>query len=116
MGTINMVGSLRYDMHGRKRKTTSLKPSKKMRGCSSVGRASGLQPEGRRFDPSQLHQSYKPTLKSAFEKAKAHREEMEAKRFAEEKVKISKNFTVAPAYNKGAYQVIPSTDIKHIGK
>jgi hypothetical protein len=41
---------------------------------------------------------------------------MEAKRFAEEKVKISKNFTVAPAYNKGAYQVIPSTDIKHIGK
>lgn len=111
-----MVGSLRYDMHGRKRKTTSLKPSKKMRGCSSVGRASGLQPEGRRFDPSQLHQSYKPTLKSAFEKAKAHREEMEAKRFAEEKVKISKNFTVAPAYNKGAYQVIPSTDIKHIGK
>jgi len=28
----------------------------------------------------------------------------------------SKNFTVAPAYNKGAYQVIPKSDIKHIGK
>ena len=24
--------------------------------------------------------------------------------------------TVAPAYNKGAYQVIPESDIKHIGK
>lgn len=56
MGTINMVGSLRYDMHGRKRKTTSLKPSKKMRGCSSVGRAIALHAIGRRFDSSQLHQ------------------------------------------------------------
>ena len=26
------------------------------RGCSSVGRASGLQPEGHRFEPVQLHQ------------------------------------------------------------
>jgi hypothetical protein len=32
------------------------------------------------------------------------------------KQEASKNFTVAPAYNKGAYQVIPSTDVKHIGK
>ena len=28
----------------------------------------------------------------------------------------SKKFTIAPAYNKGAYQVIPASDIKHIGK
>ena len=28
----------------------------------------------------------------------------------------SKNFTVAPAYNKGAYQVIPKSEIKDIGK
>ena len=32
------------------------------------------------------------------------------------KVEISKQYTVAPAYNKGAYQVIPKDDIKHIGK
>jgi len=25
-------------------------------------------------------------------------------------------YTVAPAYNKGAYQVIPASDIQHIGK
>ena len=28
----------------------------------------------------------------------------------------SKNFTVAPAYNKGAYQVITKNNIKDIGK
>ena len=28
----------------------------------------------------------------------------------------SRNFTVAPAYNKGAYQVIPRSEIKDIGK
>ena len=32
------------------------------------------------------------------------------------KAEESKNFTVAPAYNKGAYQVIPKRDIKQIGK
>jgi len=26
------------------------------------------------------------------------------------------SFTVAPAYNKGAYQVIPASDIQYIGK
>ena len=28
----------------------------------------------------------------------------------------SKNFTIAPAYNKGGYQVISKDNIKHIGK
>lgn len=32
------------------------------------------------------------------------------------KLQESKNFTVAPAYNKGAYQVIPRDDVEHIGK
>ena len=29
---------------------------------------------------------------------------------------VSKNYTVAIAFNKGAYQVIPNQDIEHIGK
>lgn len=29
---------------------------------------------------------------------------------------ISSQYTIAPAYNKGAYQVISCNDIKHIGK
>ena len=28
----------------------------------------------------------------------------------------SKNFTIAPAYNKGGYQVISKENVKHIGK
>jgi hypothetical protein len=32
------------------------------------------------------------------------------------KVEESKNFTVAPAYNKGAYQVINRNSIKDIGR
>ena len=32
------------------------------------------------------------------------------------KIEESKNFTIAPAYNKGAYQVINNTDIKDIGR
>ena len=32
------------------------------------------------------------------------------------KVEESKKFTVAPAYNKGAYQVIPRGDVEWIGK
>ena len=34
----------------------------------------------------------------------------------EERLEISKQYTVAPAYNKGAYQVIPKGDIEWIGK
>ena len=33
-----------------------------------------------------------------------------------EKLKISSNYTIAPAYNKGAYQVITREDVKDIGK
>jgi len=32
------------------------------------------------------------------------------------KIEESKKWTVAPAYNKGAYQVIPKGDVKWIGK
>ena len=32
------------------------------------------------------------------------------------KKEVSKNYTVAIAFNKGAYQVIPNRDMKHIGK
>ena len=32
------------------------------------------------------------------------------------KKEISNQYTVAIGYNKGAYQVIPNSDLKHIGK
>ena len=40
------------------------------------------------------------------------------KSIAEEQdiLEVSKNFTVAPAYNKGAYQVISKDDVEYIGR
>ena len=118
MATINYVGSLRYDMHGRKRKCVSLKQKK--RGGSSVGRAPALHAGGREFESRSLHQQTREDrikllapLKSDFERAKEIKEQMQ---FEKEKREISRGYTVAPAYNKGAYQVIPRTDVKHIGK
>ena len=32
------------------------------------------------------------------------------------KLEVSKQYTIAPAYNKGAYQVIGKNDIKNIGR
>ena len=123
MGMINAVNSLRYDMHGRKRKTKALSVKKK-RGCSSAGRASGLQPEGREFESRQLHQKRKNM--EALERVRASlpkprytptaEEIQEQMRFEKEKQEISKGYTIAPAYNKGAYQVVPNSEIKCIGK
>ena len=105
-------------MHGRKRKCVSLKQKK--RGGSSVGRAPALHAGGREFESRSLHQQTREDrikllapLKSDFQTAKEIQEQI---KFEQEKKEISKGYTVAPAYNKGAYQVIPKTDVKHIGK
>ena len=105
-------------MHGRKRKCVSLKQKK--RGGSSVGRAPALHAGGREFESRSLHQQTREDrikllapLKSDFQTAKEIQEQI---KFEQEKREISKGYTVAPAYNKGAYQVIPKTDVKHIGK
>ena len=110
---LNYVGSLRYDMHGRKRKTKALSTPKKSRGCSSVGRASALHAEGRRFESSQLHQKTYRSMPIGSYEAKHALEEMKRKIVAQQE---SKKYTVAPAYNKGAYQVIPKDCVKDIGR
>ena len=105
-------------MNGRKRKCVSLKEKK--RGGSSVGRAPALHAGGREFESRSLHQQTREDrikllapLKSDFQTAKQIQEQ---KKFEQEKREISKQYTLAPAYNKGAYQVIPRSDLKHIGK
>ena len=115
MGTINMVGSLRYDMHGRKRKTNSLSKAR----SSSRSRTLGFHPSNVGSNPARA------TNQEVLEKARVmihertmgdfdRAKEMERVRFAQEKREISKNYTIAPAYNKGAYQVIPKKDIKPV--
>ena len=105
-------------MNGRKRRCVSLKQKK--RGGSSVGRAPALHAGGREFESRSLHQQTREDrikllapLKSDFQTAK---EIQEQNKFEQEKREISKQYTLAPAYNKGAYQVIPKSDLKHIGK
>ena len=64
-------------------------------GRSSVGRASGLQPEGRRFDSARLHQ--KPDT-SGWGPCTKQDESY--------KLGISDRYVVGQAYNKGGLQVL----------
>ena len=79
----------------------------KIRGCSSSGRASALQAEGSRFDPVHLHHRIPdlPPLSNVIPVGVAPKKKV-----------MNHNFTIAPAYNKGAYQVITKDNIKDIGK
>ena len=65
------------------------------RGRSSVGRASGLQPEGRRFDPARLHQNLDT---SGWVPCTKEDESY--------KLDISGQYVVGQAYNKGGLQVL----------
>ena len=40
----------------------------------------------------------------------------ESAEWQKEKQNLSATYTIAPAYNKGAYQVVPKNEVKHIGK
>ena len=80
-------GSLRHSPSGRKRKTNAWKKAKPLEFVS---------------------QSIKTMTPTA--------NEIPSSKTTSYKVEESKNFTVAPAYNKGAYQVIPRGDVEWIGK
>ena len=78
---------------------------KTIRGCSSVGRAVALQATGQQFDSVHLHQSNLAPLSNDIPVGIAKKKEV-----------MDHNFTIAPAYNKGAYQVISKNSIKDIGR
>ena len=88
-------GSLRHSPSGRKRKTNAWKKMKRPDFVAqSTKTISTKTPE----IPSSKTTSYKPMKDTSY------------------KLEESKKFTVAPAYNKGAYQVIPRGDVEWIGK
>ena len=70
-------------------------------GRSSVGRASGLQPEGRRFDSARLHQT---------DKVDTSRWTPCTKEDKSYKVDISNQYVIGQAYNKGGLQVLSRTE------
>ena len=110
---LDFSGSLRYDMHGRKRKTKALSKPKVRRGCSSIGRAPALHAGGSEFESRQLHQKKYRSMPIGSYDAQSALAEMKKKIVAQQE---SSKYTIAPAYNKGAYQVIPRKEVKDIGR
>lgn len=99
-----IYGSMRHTPSGRKRKTKAYRKSK----VSSTTPFRELQPTTNvRYEESlKLREKY-PSMEMGTYKP------FEDQSYKKE---ISDNYTVAPAYNKGAYQVISKENIKHIGK
>lgn len=92
-------GSMRYSPSGRKRKTNAYKKKAKPKFVAQKTKKFQKQDTSPEI-PSLIHSS----------KTKYKSEDNSWK------VEESKKFTVAPAYNKGAYQVIPRGDVEWIGK
>ena len=87
--------SLRHSPSGRRRKTNAWKKAKRPDFVSqSTKTISSKSTE----IPSYKSTGYSPVKDTSW------------------KLEESKKFTVAPAYNKGAYQVIPRGDVEWIGK
>ena len=107
MGTINLGNSLRYDMTGRKRKTKSLKTKKKCHTMSYEPLKTNST-QSNRIKEIEEHRKKYPSYKSKVDYT--------PQKDVSWKQEESKKFTVAPAYNKGAYQVIPRKEVKWIGK
>ncbi len=90
-------GSLRHTTSGRKRK-----PLPKVKRYTPEFKELETRTSYRRETPYYPSAKAKSTYTSAPDNSY--------------KVEESKNFTVAPAYNKGAYQVINRNSIKDIGR
>ena len=105
MGMMNMGGSLRYDMNGRKRKNykknNPTKRTKKFIESKPLVAKTYIDE----------HRIKYPSM-SDFSGTGGTKDDS----WIREKQKISSGYTVAPAYNKGAYQVIGKDSIEDIGK
>ena len=98
-------GSLNYDSHGRKRKTVRKKRTTKQSKWKSLGAVA--QQGERRTCTAKVADSISVSSTSAGKGTMPDNSW---------KLEISKKYTIAPAYNKGAYQVIPKDDVEHIVK
>ena len=102
MGTINMIGSLRYSMNGKKRKTKALNKAKRPKNVWTKTTSLSVTPPSVKEYPSYTSSVTPMSGKDV--------------KWEQEKLKISSSYTVAPAYNKGAYQVVPRSEVECIGK
>ena len=96
-----LYGSMRHTSTGRKKKTNHWTKTRKTKAPFVE------------LKTEPVYYRETPYYPSADSKS-SHEERASLSR--EEKLEISSNYTVAPAYNKGAYQVISKENIEHIGK
>lgn len=66
-----------------------------------------------RAEQDRLHREKYPSMSISSNSRSSTGEDIA---WQKEKEEICKNYTIAPAYNKGAYQVIGKSNIKDIGK
>lgn len=97
-------GNMRYSPSGRKRKTNAYKKKRK-----PVFKQQKTPKPNPRLEEIKAHQEKYPSLPMGSSKPT----KAEDNSYKQE---ISKQYTVAIPYNKGAYQVIPKENIKDIGK
>ena len=97
-------GSLRYSPCGRNRQTTSMSVRKSkpkfvpMKVQPKTFAQQQMDDHREKYTSMPISSTYSPNKDDSW------------------KAEASKNFTVAPAYNKGAYQVIPKDCVKDIGR
>lgn len=94
-------GSLEFDSSGRKRKriskTRSKKSFKEDTGRYEPAAMARIRADREKYKSANPKNAHRPIPKKDFDPT-------------------NHEFTIAPAYNKGAYQVIPNSGIKDIGK
>ena len=91
-------GSMHYSPSGRKRKTNAWRNKRKPKSVAKATVPNKSKVVKRQEIPSMKTTKYSAPVDNSW------------------KVEESKKFTVAPAYNKGAYQVIGKSNVKDIGK
>ena len=96
---------MRYSVNGRKKKNAHL--YRKKRQSNKMTKGAVAQQGERRTCTAKVAGSIPVSSTSAGKGTKTDNSW---------KVEISKQYTIAPAYNKGAYQVIPRKEVKDIGK
>ena len=109
---MNMGGSLRYDMSGRKRKNYKKNNPTTKRVQS---KSEPMKPQSNTvLEAHQEHMRKYPSMPMGTSKADGKGTKNTT--WDNQKKEISSGYTVAPAYNKGAYQVIGKNNIKDIGR
>ena len=104
MGYINLGSSMRYGPSGKKRKTTAWSTKKKKvefrkeHKPVESDRMKAIREYNEKYPSLPMSKGYSPLPDTSYKK------------------EVSKSYTLAPAYNKGAYQVISKENIKHIGR